>query len=188
MAKPTGKPTGRPLVPYDPMIGDRICDLLSTTDMGLEQVLKKIEGEFEKVPSLAMIWKWLDREETFRTGYTRARELQATVIFDRAAEVANNPWIGETKKIGERNGKRVVEVTKGDNVQRAQLAVQTALKRAGHLNPKKYSEKLSVAGDADAPIKIQVEFVGQAKPGQKLKPAPSWTNEAEGKPGVSKKV
>jgi hypothetical protein len=165
------KKRGRPEIPYDPVIGDRICELLSTTDMGLEQVLDQIKGELEGVPHLATIWRWLSRHEDFATAYTRARELQATVIFDRAQQWAQNPWIGETKKIGERNGKRIVEVTKGDNVQRAQLAVQTALKRAGHLNPKKYSEKLSVAGDPDLPVKVQVEFVG-APTGKALKPPP----------------
>jgi hypothetical protein len=172
-AEPEKKATGRPLIPYDSAVGDAICELLSTTDMGLEEVLEKVKGEFERVPSLGTIWRWLEREESFARMYARARELQATVIFDRAGRIARTANIAQTKKVGTRNGKKFVELSEGDNVQRSALDVQTSLKRAGSLNPKKYSEKLLNSGDGDAPVKIQIELVGAA-PKRAPKPPPEF--------------
>ena len=85
-----------------------------------------------------MIYRWLAEVPEFRENSARARELQGDTIIDTAIRYAKKPLIGTTSTTmawGEK-------VKTGDNVQRSQLIVQTLLKRAGQLAPKKYGDKV----------------------------------------------
>jgi hypothetical protein len=155
------KKRGNPAWPCDHEIGARINTVLSTTSLGLKDVLEVIRHDFAKVPSIETVWMWLETDETFRQQYARARELQATIIHDAAQAEAENSRESKAGKIKRKNGVEV-EATEvfSDNVLRSKLIVDTMLKRAAQLNPKKYSDKVSVVGDPDAPIVVNVKVMG----------------------------
>ncbi|MFP5230788.1 MAG: hypothetical protein ACLGXA_24490 [Acidobacteriota bacterium] len=171
-----GKRIGRPEVPCDPTMAAKICLLLSTTTLGLERVLKRIEEEDGKAPSLATVYRWREGDQAFREAYARARQDQADVLFDFAQAEAETARIGTvTKEVkGEKSSSTTIS---SDNVQRSNLICEVSMKRAAHLNPKKYSEK-AIATD-DAPVKIQVEIVGVPQVGRKLKPPPEFCTVTE---------
>ena len=165
MAKPTGKPTGRPPVTYCPIVGEQICERLATSSKGLRWILEDLISEgVQNVPPLHNIWKWLEREEGFREQYARARELQATVIHDEAQHEAETLRMGSVKKTTKKGDKTESTDIQSDSVQRSALIVQTMLKRAGQLNPKKYGDKVTHAGDSDSPVSIVIEHIGSAAP------------------------
>lgn len=179
-----GKKIGRPSKPFNPEVGDQICQILATTTKGLEQALEEVSESLpvEERVSLSTIYWWLEDNPSFSEQYARARERQGGILHDRAQREAETARPGGVKKKTTKpgvNGPQVTEtVIAEDNVQRSRLIVDTMLKRAGQLNPKKYGDTTKLIGDADQPLKLQVEFVGAAKPGQKLRAAPDWTNEA----------
>jgi hypothetical protein len=66
----------------------------------------------------------------------------------RIADDAVNDWM-ETE-----HGPRL----NGEHVQRSKLRIETRLKLLAKWNPKKYGEKLALAGDAENPLKVEAEL------------------------------
>ena len=158
-AQPSPKPIGRPSK-FSQEIADRILFLLSTTILGLQEVLDQIKAETGEEVSSVSVWRWTEANEEFRSAYSRAREKQADVCFDFAATEAARAREGAIVTTGERGGKVISESRVSDNVERSKLIVSTMYKRAAHLNPKKYSEKVTMSGDPDAPIVVNVKVMG----------------------------
>jgi hypothetical protein len=80
----------------------------------------------------------------------RAREIGYDAIAEdclRIADDASNDWM-ETE-----HGPRL----NAEHVQRSKLRIETRLKLLAKWNPKKYGERVQVAGDADAPLKVEAE-------------------------------
>jgi hypothetical protein len=44
-----------------------------------------------------------------------------------------------------------------EHIQRSKLRIETRLKLLAKWNPKKYGERVQVAGDADSPLKVEAE-------------------------------
>ena len=150
-------PAGRP-TKYSPQIADKICERIATSEMGLEQVLEEIRLTDGYAPSSTTIYRWLESNKEFREQSARARRMQAELIHDRAQIDARTALIGvieETIVDGEKiiKKRRVI-----DNVQRSQLIVQTSLKRAGQLDPKKYGEKVEINTINDPLTELLSEF------------------------------
>jgi hypothetical protein len=146
---------GRPKIPFDQRIADEICERIVESRMGLEHVLDtmRVEPEFESTPTLVTIYRWMTENEQFFKASARARMLSADTYVDAAVNEAHTHRLGridgtrETKD-GTFNESKIV-----DNVQRSQLIVQTLLKRAGQLNPKKYGERLELEHSGEVAIK-----------------------------------
>lgn len=133
---------GRPSIPFDQRIADEICERFVESRMGLEHVLDSMrkDPEFSTTPGLTTIYKWMDANPSFAEASARARVLSADTYVDAAVIEAHSSREGvitTTQEWGDQ-----VKVT--DNVERSKLIVQTLLKRAGQLNPKKYGEKLDL--------------------------------------------
>jgi hypothetical protein len=80
----------------------------------------------------------------------RAREIGYDAMAEdclRIADDAANDWM-ETE-----HGPRL----NAEHVQRSKLRIETRLKLLAKWNPKKYGERVQVAGDADAPLKVEAE-------------------------------
>lgn len=133
---------GRPSIPFDQRIADEICERFVESRMGLEHVLDSMRAdpEFSATPGLTTIYKWMDANPSFAEASARARVLSADTYVDAAvieAHSAREGVITTTQEWGD-------QVKVADNVERSKLIVQTLLKRAGQLNPKKYGEKLDL--------------------------------------------
>ena len=91
----------------------------------------------EDRPNVATVWKWCIRYPEFGKAYALAREAQADAIFDETIDIADNSaddWV--MTKDGPRFN--------GEAARRSQIRIDTRLKVAARLNPKKYSEKLDL--------------------------------------------
>lgn len=113
---------------YSEEIADQICERLMDAES-----LRSI-CEDERMPSRTTVHRWMVEIEGFGAKCARAREIQADTLFDDIQEVADsgNP----------------------DDVQRAKLRVAAMQWRASKLAPKKYGEKLALAGDDENPVKV----------------------------------
>ena len=145
---------GRPSL-YTPELANEICDRLAS-GRSLNAICK-----MDDMPDITTVMKWLQKseqgDERF-TGlieiYLRAREAQADVIFDECLEIAdqNNADMTFDRETGE------IKVN-GDAIQRAKLRIDTRMRMAGKLKPKKYGER--IIQDIDA--KVEVADVSTAK-------------------------
>ena len=103
----------------------------------------------EDMPSTVSVFRWLDKHESFRNQYARARSAQADTLFEQILEIADegrNDWM---EKHGQDDAGWQLN---GEHVQRSRLRVDARKWAASKLAPKKYGEKLEIGGDPLNPL------------------------------------
>lgn len=140
-------PGGRP-TKFTKEIAERICDLIATTPRGLDHIC---DGT-EELPSSRTVHRWIEQNEEFCRNYLRARELQADLLFDECLSIADDTS-NDTKVIA--HGENVTEAANTEWISRSKLRVDTRMRMAGKLNPKKYGDKLEL----NATVKTGTEVI-----------------------------
>lgn len=145
--KPKNK-GGRPSL-YNQEIAARICDLIATSDKGLERLVL----EYPELPDPNTIRMWCWRHEEFRAQYMRAREAQQLWMADKAVQIAAD---GRNDVFVDDDGKVRVDT---DVIQRSRLLVDTIKWQASKLAPKQFGEKVDVnhGGQAGNPVTMLYE-------------------------------
>ena len=122
----------------------------------------------EGFPCEATVIAWLNNPANlcggspFVKSYLRARELQADSLFDQVLDIADDTSKDIITLPGDspnENGKTVLNPVA---VARARVRIDTRLRMAGKLNPKKYGEKLQ------AELSGTVEVETTVIPGDRL--------------------
>lgn len=118
-------------------IADTLCERIAEG-----KSLRAVLREDEKLPASSTVFRWLSLEQhaAFSEQYARAREAQADALFDELMDVAEDALSAET----------AVEVSA------RKLIVDTHKWRLSKIAPKKYGEKLELAGDPKNPVGISV--------------------------------
>lgn len=88
------------------------------------------------MPNRSTVIRWLDENEDFATKYARAKDIG----FDERAE-----------KLAE-------DIEVEEDVQRAKLKFEYGRWYLSKLAPKRYGERLALAGDESAPLSISVNM------------------------------
>jgi hypothetical protein len=99
-----------------------------------------------------MVFRWLESNDAFREQYARAREAQADTLADEILEISDdgsNDWMQRTGKDQEPAWQ-----LNGEHVQRSRLRVDSRKWFASKVAPKKYGDKLEVAGDRENPLTV----------------------------------
>lgn len=141
MSKPTGRPSD-----FTQEIADEICERIATTPRGLDFIC---EGE-ESFPSARTVNRWLTNHEAFRQSYLRARERQADLIFDECLAISDTPMVG-VETVNKADG--TVETREGDMLGHRKLQIDTRMRMAGKLAPKKYGDKLDIEHSGGVTVK-----------------------------------
>jgi hypothetical protein len=141
------KKTGRST--YTKQIADIICIRLSEGE-SLKEIVRS-----EGMPDRATVYRWLLEQPAFCDMYTRAREEQADTLADEIIAIADeSPEINE---IRDKHGDVIdIKIDSGYvayQKQRIEARKWTAMK----LKPKKYGDKLELAGDPNNPMKVEVQ-------------------------------
>ncbi len=136
--------TGRPST-YTTEIAAIICDRISRGES-----LKAICNS-PGIPDQVVVYGWLGRQPEFAQMYARAREDQADTLADEIAALADE----EPRMVVDDKG-----VARIDSawVQWQKNRVEARKWVAAKLKPKKWGERIQVAGDADAPLKLDAEI------------------------------
>jgi len=151
-AAPRKKPSvtkgagGRPST-YSDEIASEILHRLSNGE-ALRQITKD-----SHMPVMSTVYQWLMRKPEFSNLYVRAREEQADTLADEIVHLSDES---------------PVQVVDDKGVARIDSAWVTWQKNrvdarkwvASKLKPKKYGERTTVAGDADSPLKVDVDAKG----------------------------
>lgn len=150
----TGNKTGRPSK-YSEEIADKICELISTTSRGLNDICKEL-----KVHPVT-VYRWVEDIEAFRNKYTRAREAQADLLADEIISIADD-GSRDTKTI--KKGGELIEVEDTEWTNRSKLRVEARKWIASKLKPKKYGDKLDMTSDGEKITSVNVTVVKSDAP------------------------
>ncbi|WP_343684017.1 hypothetical protein [Asticcacaulis sp.] len=124
---------------YTPEIAKRICALIARSSVGLATLL----DQHDDLPCEDTVYEWLANHDEFPEWYAQAREQQATFLLDEVPEIADdgrNDWM---EKFG-RDGSSIGWQVNGEAVARSRLRVETRLKLAEKLAPKKYGARQDI--------------------------------------------
>lgn len=112
----------------------------------------------EDMPSVATIFNWFRSYPEFLEQYTRAKQEQAETLADEIISIADE---AETVVKDQGDGLTAV-VFDSTAVARNRLRVDARKWVASKLKPKKYGDKLELAGDADSPLTVVVRKLSDA--------------------------
>lgn len=161
--KPTASPpiglqpkkTGRPSK-YTPEIAQQMCELLSE-GVPLREICRK-----DGFPEWRTVYDWMYRDDQavasgggvgLSAAIARAREAGYDAMAEECLIIADTPKFGEKQVMTDDGTATTVE----DMLGHRKLQIETRLKLLAKWNPKKYGDRTTLAGDAEAPIKIEAE-------------------------------
>lgn len=134
------KKLGRP-TKYNEEIAAEIC-----TRIIKGESLRSICRD-EKMPNVDTIYVWIGKHPIFADQYARAREEQADTLADEIQALADEAPPMVLGKFG--------EVIDTGWLQWQKQRIDARKWCAAKLKPKKYGERVQVAGDADSPLKTE---------------------------------
>lgn len=141
---PQKHPGGRP-TKYDINLAYKIC-----TRIAHGEPLIKICQE-EDMPHVSSVYLWLSRFSEFSDMYTKAREDQADTLADEIQAIADQMPMEKT----DGNGNTSFD---GAYIQWMRLRVDARKWVAAKLKPRKYGDRVALAGDEDNPLKVEASI------------------------------
>lgn len=111
----------------------------------------------EGMPQWNTVYAWMKEHPEFADRIARARVDGFDALAQECLIIADTPVIGEEEEESP-VGKKI---KRGDMLGHRKLQIETRLKLLAKWDPKRYGERIEVAGDADNPlaVSLQVEFV-----------------------------
>jgi hypothetical protein len=146
-------PAGRPST-FSDQLFDSICLRIAEGESVNQICLDK------SMPSKSTFFKWLGEINGLSDRYARAKEVGADAIADemfRIADDGTNDYIKRLDEKGEDTGSFEFN---GEHIQRSRLRIDTRKWYLSKILPKKYGEKLSVGGDSDNPLTVNIVRFG----------------------------
>jgi hypothetical protein len=137
---------GRPST-FSQEIVDAICGRIAAGET-LRQVCRD-----DEMPAQSTVFLWLQKHPEFSEQYVRARESLMDCFADEIVDIAedgSNDWMLRQTKDGES-----VEVLNREAIERSRIRIDARKWLMGKCAPKKYGDKLQLAGDGGGPIKSE---------------------------------
>jgi hypothetical protein len=135
--------TGRPST-YDPAVATKICEQLSE-GISLREICRQ-----EGMPPWQTVYSWMERDASLVEAIARAREIGYDALAEECLKIADD---GTNDYVEGERGPQL----NSEHIQRSKLRIETRLKLLAKWSPKRYGERVQVAGDADSPVKIEAE-------------------------------
>ena len=138
---------------YTDEIAEQICELVSN-GVNLRQVCR-----IEVMPSWRTVYNWVVERPDFASRLARARELGYDSLAEEALEISNTPRLGQKKvySSGVGEDEDSTTITEEDMLGHRKLQIETRLKLLAVWDPKRYGNKLELAGDPSNPLKMEVQ-------------------------------
>lgn len=125
-------------------IADRIC-----AELAAGRSLRSVCAQ-DDMPCSTTVFRWLRTVDSFAQQYARAKEESADALAEEMLAIADD---GENDTYVDDKGKVCVD---NDVIQRSKLRVDTRKWLASKLKPKKYGDRLALAGDEKQPLNVVV--------------------------------
>ncbi len=121
-----------PPVKFTQELADDICTHLAN-GIGLREYCRR-----PGTPALGSVFRWVDENEAFREQYARARLYQADADVDQINDLAK------------------LAIEGGIDPTVARVAIDALKWTSSRRAPKKYGDKLELAGDQDRPLSVTI--------------------------------
>lgn len=118
------------------------------------------------MPAVSTVSDWKAAHKDFAVAIARAREDGFDAIAAECLAIANTPLEGVEKTEKADGG---IEVKRGDMLGHRKLQIETRLKLLAKWDPKRYGERLEVAGDPKNPLGVVVtvkDYTGRKRDGE----------------------
>jgi hypothetical protein len=113
------------------------------------------------MPDRSTVYDWLLRHPEFADQYARARDEQADTLADEIIAIADEqPEI--IAVVDKKTGELIEHKLDGAFLQWQKNRIDARKWTAMKLKPKKYGERVALAGDAESPIKVEAEVQAEA--------------------------
>ena len=131
---------------------DQLAHIFSEVASG--RALTRVLDEDENMPGRATFWRWHMEDESIRDNLARARENGVEVHMEEALAIADQTMEGETVTVGPEG-----PITKReDMLGHRKLQIETRLKRAAMIKPRKYGPKVDLAHSGSINISISPDI------------------------------
>lgn len=130
---------------YTEEVANKICEQLSD-GVPLREICRA-----EGMPSWRTVYDWQTAHKDFAARIARAREIGEDAIAQECLRIADTPMIG-TKTVSKATG---LETTEADMIEHRRLQIDTRLKLLAKWNPRKWGDKVTLAGDNENPLKVE---------------------------------
>ena len=144
--EPPKKKIGRPSK-YTPEIAQKMCEMLSD-GIPLREICRQ-----DGFPEWRTVYDWMYRDEALSAAIARAREAGYDAMAEECILIADNPQWGQVQTMTDKGTSTTVE----DMLGHRKLRIETRLKLLAKWNPKKYGDKVHLAGDAENPLKVEAD-------------------------------
>lgn len=138
------KKMGRPSK-YTPELAAEICERLSNGEP-LRQICRD-----DHMPAWTAVYAWSAKDRELSERIARAREMGFDAIAEEALIIADTPHWGLTETTAP-NGQTI---TKQDMLGHRKLQIETRLKLLAKWDPKRYGDRIALAGDEKNPIHVE---------------------------------
>lgn len=139
---------GRPSI-YSNQLAATICTRIANGE-SLRSICRD-----EGMPDMSSVFLWLAEKPDFSQQYARAREEQAETHADAIVAIADET--PEIEEVRDREGNVVDLKMHSAYVQWQKNRIDARKWVASKLKPKKYGDRVQLAGDAESPLKIEAE-------------------------------
>jgi len=154
LSEPPKKKIGRPSK-YTPEIAKKMCEMLAD-GIPLREICRQ-----DGFPEWRTVYDWMYRDDALgeagvglSAAFARAREVGYEAIAEECLKIADNPQWGQKQVMTDQGTSTTVE----DMLGHRKLQIETRLKLLAKWNPKKYGDRVQVAGDAENPLKVEADL------------------------------
>ena len=131
---------GRPSQKVDPIEASKICEWIAHGKTLREYCRKKGSVQWRT------IYKWLDKDEEFRSAFARARDTGCEILFEECLELIDTPPTMCGSEGNERIDPSFINWQKN--------RVETRFKMLSKFNPKRFGDKLGVEAEGNISLNI----------------------------------
>ena len=149
---------GRPTL-YTQELADIVCERLANGES-----MRSVARD-DSMPAMSTLFKWLRDIKAFSEQYTRAKEESANALFEDLLDIADNStndYMTRQSKSGED-----YESVNPEAIARSRLRVDTRKWALSKLMPKKYGERIAVAGEPENPLTMIIKEIAGSTLGPK---------------------
>jgi hypothetical protein len=132
-----------------------------TDDLANEIVLRLSSGEplrsicrDEHMPHWTTAYDWIEARPDLSLRIAHAREIGFDAIAEEALQIADTPMEGVRTEIGD-DGK--TKEIREDMLGHRKLQIETRLKLLAKWSPKRYGDRITHGGDAQAPLQVVIQ-------------------------------
>lgn len=152
--EPQKKKTGRPSK-YTPEVAQKMCEMLAE-GIPLREICRQ-----DGFPEWRTVYDWMYRDDALgdagvgiSAAIARAREIGYEALAEQCLLIADNPQFGQKQIMTDQGTSTTVE----DMLGHRKLQIETRLKLLAKWNPKRYGDRVALAGDAENPLKVEADI------------------------------